>query len=152
MKKKTKIVIAVILAIVLVAVLTVVGFMTWLGITWTNNHEFGQYVNTEGPWGMNATWVSEDGNSYLVCKKENDTPFADVTAYFQNADGWQAYVLHSTYRTAYLNREEDNLVVESISGNMDFDGTTFILNGLDKDIFGSTEFRYTVTDKEFNPD
>ena len=30
---------------------------------------------------------------YLVCKKENDEPFANVTAYFQGVDGWQAYEL-----------------------------------------------------------
>ena len=35
MKKKTKTVIGVILAVALVAVLVVVGFMTYLGITWT---------------------------------------------------------------------------------------------------------------------
>ena len=52
MKKKTKTVIGVILAVALVAVLVVVGFMTYLGITWTNNHEFGEYVSKEGPWGM----------------------------------------------------------------------------------------------------
>ena len=90
MKKKTKTVIGVILAVALVAVLVVVGFMTYLGITWTNNHEFGEYVSKEGPWGMTATWVSEDSSSYLVCKKENDEPFAKVTAYFQGVDGWQA--------------------------------------------------------------
>ena len=45
MKKKTKTVIGVILAVALVAVLVVVGFMTYLGITWTNNHEFGEYVS-----------------------------------------------------------------------------------------------------------
>mgnify|MGYP000730750040 CR=1 FL=1 len=54
MKKKTKTVIGVILAVALVAVLVVVGFMTYLGITWTNNHEFGEYVSKEGPWGMTA--------------------------------------------------------------------------------------------------
>ena len=94
MKKKTKTVIGVILAVALVAVLVVVGFMTYLGITWTNNHEFGEYVSKEGPWGMTATWVSEDSSSYLICKKENDEPFAKVTAYFQGVDGWQAYELY----------------------------------------------------------
>lgn len=69
MKKKTKTVIGVILAVALVAVLVVVGFMTYLGITWTNNHEFGEYVSKEGPWGMTATWVSEDSSSYLICKR-----------------------------------------------------------------------------------
>ena len=48
MKKKTKTVIGVILAVALVAVLVVVGFMTYLGITWTNNHEFGEYVSKCG--------------------------------------------------------------------------------------------------------
>ena len=152
MKKKTKNVIGIILAIVLVVVLAVVGFMIYLGITWTNNQEFGEYVSTEGPWGMNATWVSEDSTSYLVCKKENDQPFANVTAYFKFEDGWQAYELHSIDRIVYLDIVEDSVVVKSTSGNMDFDGTTFIIKDLDKDNFGADEFRYVITDKEFSPD
>ena len=69
MKKKTKTVIGVILAVALVAVLVVVGFMTYLGITWTNNHEFGEYVSKEGPWGMTATWVSEDSRVISFAKR-----------------------------------------------------------------------------------
>ena len=42
MKKKTKTVIGVILAVALLAVLVVVGCMTYLGITWTNYNEFGE--------------------------------------------------------------------------------------------------------------
>ena len=110
MKKKTKTVIGVILAVALVAVLVVVGFMTYLGITWTNNHEFGEYVS-----------------NYLICKKENDEPFAKVTAYFQGVDGWQAYELHGRDRIAYLNTVENDTTIDSTSGNMKFDGTTFPL-------------------------
>ncbi len=152
MKKKTKIIIGVVLAVILVAVLTVAGFMTWLGVTWTNNHEFGEYVGKEGPWGMNATWVSENGDSYLVCKKENDETFATVTGYFQSEDGWQAYKLGSIDRIVYLDIVENGVVVDGTSGYMDFDGTTFTIKSLDKDIFGATEFKYTVTNQEFNPD
>lgn len=152
MKKKTKTVIGVILAVALVAVLVVVGFMTYLGITWTNNHEFGEYVSKEGPWGMTATWVSEDSSSYLVCKKENDEPFAKVTAYFQGVDGWQAYELHGRDRIAYLNTVENDTTIDSTSGNMKFDGTTFTITDLDKEIFGTNEFNYVITDKEFSPD
>ena len=151
MKKKTKTVIGVILAVALVAVLVVVGFMTYLGITWTNNHEFGEYVSKEGPWGMTATWVSEDSSSYLVCKKENDEPFAKVTAYFQGVDGWQAYELHGRDRIAYLNTVENDTTIDSTSGNMKFDGTTFTITDLDKEIFGTNEFNYVITDKEFSP-
>lgn len=152
MKKKTKTVIGVILAVALVAVLVVVGFMTYLGITWTNNHEFGEYVSKEGPWGMTATWVSEDSSSYLICKKENDEPFAKVTAYFQGVDGWQAYELHGRDRIAYLNTVENDTTIDSTSGNMKFDGTTFTITDLDKEIFGTNEFNYVITDKEFSPD
>ena len=134
MKKKTKTVIGVILAVALVAVLVVVGFMTYLGITWTNNHEFGEYVSKEGPWGMTATWVSEDSSSYLICKKENDEPFAKVTAYFQGVDGWQAYELHGRDRIAYLNTVENDTTIDSTSGNMKFDGTTFTITDLDKEM------------------
>ena len=152
MKKKTKTVIGVILAVALVAVLVVVGFMTYLGITWTNNHEFGEYVSKEGPWGMTATWVSEDSASYLVCKKENDEPFANVTAYFQGVDGWQAYELNSIDRIVYLDIVKDGVVVDGTSGYMKFDGTTFTITDLDKEIFGTNEFNYVITDKEFSPD
>ena len=152
MKKKTKTVIGVILAVALVAVLVVVGFMTSLGITWTNNHEFGEYVSKEGPWGMTATWVSEDSASYLVCKKENDEPFANVTAYFQGVDGWQAYELNSIDRIVYLDIVKDGVVVDGTSGYMKFDGTTFTITDLDKEIFGTNEFNYVITDKEFSPD
>ena len=152
MKKKTKTVIGVILAVALVAVLVVVGFMTYLGITWTNNHEFGEYVSKEGPWGMTATWVSEDSSSYLVCKKENDEPFAKVTAYFQGVDGWQAYELNSIDRIVYLDIVKDGVVVDGTSGYMKFDGTTFTITDLDKDTFGADEFHYVITDKEFSPE
>ena len=148
MKKKSKIVVGVILAIILVAV----GSMAWLGITWTNNHKFGEYVSKEGPWGMDATWVSENGDSYLVCNKENDNTFATVTAYFQSNDGWDAYSLGSTDRIVYLDTVENGIVVDGTSGHMEFDGTTFTITDLDKDIFGATEFKYTITNQEFNMD
>ena len=98
MKKKTKTVIGVILAVALVAVLVVVGFMTYLGITWTNNHEFGEYVSKARRLGQNDT------------------------------------------------------TIDSTSGNMKFDGTTFTITDLDKEIFGTNEFNYVITDKEFSPD
>ena len=162
MRKNVKIIVGVVVlilvlvvgsfAVALVAVLVVVGFMTYLGITWTNNHEFGEYVSKEGPWGMTATWVSEDSASYLVCKKENDEPFANVTAYFQGVDGWQAYELNSIDRIVYLDIVKDGVVVDGTSGYMKFDGTTFTITDLDKEIFGTNEFNYVITDKEFSPD
>ena len=94
MRKNVKIIVGV---VVLILVL-VVGSFVGLIINRTNDHKFGRYVSTEGPWGMTATWVSEDSASYLVCKKENDEPFANVTAYFQGVDGWQAYELNSIDR------------------------------------------------------
>ena len=95
MRKNVKIIVGV---VVLILVL-VVGSFVGLIINRTNDHKFGRYVSTEGPWGMTATWVSEDSASYLVCKKENDEPFANVTAYFQGVDGWQAYELNSIDRS-----------------------------------------------------
>ena len=34
---------------------------------------------------------------------------------------------------------------------MKFDGTTFTITDLDKEIFGTNEFNYVITDKEFSP-
>ncbi len=148
MKKKTKIIIGV---VVLILVL-VVGSFIGIVVNRINDHKFGTYVSTEGPWGMTATWVSENGDSYIVGKKENDEPFATVTACFQSDDGWKAYSLGSIDRIVYLNTEENGIIVDGTSGRMKFDGTTFTITDLDKDTFGATEFRYTITDKEFNPD
>ena len=148
MRKNVKIIVGV---VVLILVL-VVGSFVGLIINRTNDHKFGRYVSTEGPWGMTATWVSEDSSSYLVCKKENDEPFAKVTAYFQGVDGWQAYELHGRDRIAYLNTVENDTTIDSTSGNMKFDGTTFTITDLDKEIFGTNEFNYVITDKEFSPD
>lgn len=105
MRKNVKIIVGV---VVLILVL-VVGSFVGLIINRTNDHKFGRYVSTEGPWGMTATWVSEDSASYLVCKKENDEPFANVTAYFQGVDGWQAYELNSIDRIVYLDIVKDGL-------------------------------------------
>lgn len=66
MRKNVKIIVGV---VVLILVL-VVGSFVGLIINRTNDHKFGRYVSTEGPWGMTAIWVSEDSASYLVCKKE----------------------------------------------------------------------------------
>ena len=144
MRKNVKIIVGV---VVLILVL-VVGSFVGLIINRTNDHKFGRYVSTEGPWGMTATWVSEDSASYLVCKKENDEPFANVTAYFQGVDGWQAYELNSIDRIVYLDIVKDGVVVDGTSGYMKFDGTTFTI----KDTFGADEFHYVITDKEFSPD
>ena len=111
MRKNVKIIVGV---VVLILVL-VVGSFVGLIINRTNDHKFGRYVSTEGPWGMTATWVSEDSASYLVCKKENDEPFANVTAYFQGVDGWQAYELNSIDRIVYLDIVKDG-VVDGTSG------------------------------------
>lgn len=148
MRKNVKIIVGV---VVLILVL-VVGSFVGLIINRTNDHKFGRYVSTEGPWGMTATWVSEDSASYLVCKKENDEPFANVTAYFQGVDGWQAYELNRIDRIVYLDIVKDGVVVDGTSGYMKFDGTTFTITDLDKDTFGADEFHYVITDKEFSPD
>ena len=66
MRKNVKIIVGV---VVLILVL-VVGSFVGLIINRTNDHKFGRYVSTEGPWGMTATWVSEDSASYLVCKRK----------------------------------------------------------------------------------
>lgn len=71
---------------------------------------------------------------------------------FQGVDGWQAYELHGRDRIAYLNTVENDTTIDSTSGNMKFDGTTFTITDLDKEIFGTNEFNYVITDKEFSPD
>lgn len=144
MKKKTKIIIGVIAAVIIIPVLAVVGFMSYLGITWNGNHEFQEYVFSEGPWGYESTWVSDDGNSYLVCDKTN-LDNGTVTAYFRNGEEWAKYEMHGMNRMVYLDIVENGITVESTSGYMKFDGTTFMIKDLEKGLFEKEEYRYTVT-------
>ena len=71
---------------------------------------------------------------------------------FRGVDGWQAYELYGRDRIAYLNTVENDTTIDSTRGNMKFDGTTFTITDLDKEIFGTNEFNYVITDKEFSPD
>ncbi len=153
MKKKTKVIIGTIAAILVIAVLVVAGFIAYLGYTWNGNHEFADYVMQEGPWGSENTWVSDDENSYLVGKMESEEQtIATVTAYFKVGKDWQQYELNLIGRIAYLNKIEDGITVETNQGKMKFDGTTFTIKGLDENRLGSDEYRYIITNEAFNPD
>lgn len=139
MKKKTKIIIGVLLAIAL----AVVGFMTWLGITWTNNHEFGEFVGREGPWGTTDKWFSSDSKSYLECTKENeDDPVSYVTAYFEIDGKWCSYELNYIDRNVYLATVVDGVDTKTRQGKMKFDGVKFTIYGLDKEVFGNDHYDY----------
>lgn len=150
MKKKTKIIIGVIGAVLLIAVLAVAGVMLYLGGTWNSNRKFAHYVYSEGPWGFESTWVSENGNSYLVCDKTN-LDKGSVTAWFKNDEEWTEYEMSGMNRMVYLDVVQDGVVVESSSAYMKFDGTTFTIYDLDKEVFGAAEFNYSLTDESFSP-
>lgn len=152
MKKKTKVISKTLISVLVIVVLVVVGFMAYLAYTWNGNHKFQDYVISEGPWGSENTWVSDDGNSYLVGKMEPEkSSIATVTAYFKVGESWQQYELNLIGRIAYLDKVEDGITVEGNSGDMKFDGTTFTIKGLDENRFGNDEYSYTVTNKEFKP-
>lgn len=142
MKKNTKIIVGAVVAVLLLAVLTIVGGITYLGITWNENHEFGQYVATEGPWGTTDKWFSSDGKSYLECKREPDAPFSSVTAYFEVDGQWQSYELNNLDRTAYLDTVVDGVTTETQQGRLKFDGTKFTIYKLDEKIFGNNQYEY----------
>ena len=138
MKKKTKIIIG----FILVIILAVAGFMTWLGVTWTNNHKFGLYVSTEGPWGTTDKWFSSDSKSYLECVKEEDAPFSSVTAYFEVDGQWLSFKLNYIDRLAYLAAVVDGIDTETYQGKMKFDGAQFTIYNLDEEIFGNDHYDY----------
>lgn len=142
MKKNTKTIIGVVIAVLLLATLTVVGGMTYLGITWNGNHEFGQYVIKNGPWGTTDKWFSSDGKSYLECEREADASFSTVTAYFEVDGQWQSYELNVLDCIAYLNTVVDGVTTEGYQGRLKFDGTKFTIYKLDEKIFGNSQYEY----------
>lgn len=107
----------------------------------TSDHRFSQYVLEEGPWGADHTWVSDDGNSWIV--GENRA----ATAYFKSGEVWRAYALHCRDRLAYL-EDETGDSPEGDPCRMKFDGTTFVLYELNEDVFGNEEYRYTAAEEE----
>lgn len=154
MKKKLKIVVGTIAAIFVITVFVVCGFLVWLSHTLDANHEFGKYVVEEGPWGSENTWVSEDSNSYLICKKEKlDDAFSIVTAYFKNDDDWEKYDVNCQDRIIILSSIDKDDV--HYRGRMEFDGTVFTIKDLetnsdDKDL-KIKKYQYTITNEKLAP-
>ena len=146
MKKKSKIIISLIAVIIIVPVLVIAGFMTYISVTWHGNHEFQEYVYTQGPWGHEGTWASDDGNSYLVCDKES-MQNGFVNGYFKVGNTWNKYEVSGMNRMVYLHVVKDGVIIKNTSGYMKFDGTTFTIYKLDKGIFGNDKFHYIITDK-----
>ena len=166
MKKKTKIMIGTIVAILVIIVLATAGFIAYLAYTWNGNREFERYVMEEGPWGSENTWVSDDGNSYLVGEidpEKSDVAF--VTAYFRDGESWKRYELNCLGRLVYINNidweqsEKEESIVSMGDGNyqgrMKFDGTTFQIKIETWDEDKEPEIKkysYTITNEQFNPD
>lgn len=166
MKKKTKIILQTIVIILVIAILGVAGFIAYLTYTWNENHKFERYIFEEGPWGSENTWVSDDGNSYLVSKMDSEeSDIAFVTAYFRDGENWNRYQLGCIGHLVYINNidwersEKENSIVlmdyGSYQGRMKFDGTTFQIKietwDADKEPEIKT-YRYTITNEEFDPD
>ena len=152
MKKKTKIIIWSIVAVLLIAILLVVGFLTYLAIAWRHNGELGHDLVTEGPWSSEKKWVSEDGSSYLVAEfaQEDDT-MAGVTAYFKVGDNWNAFDANFVSNILYLESLSSDALY---TGNMKFDGTTFTIKNLETNDDNANgieirKYNYTVTDEVF---
>lgn len=157
--KKRKI-IGIVTGIFILAFLLLIGFMLWLAHSWQDNHKFEQYVLSEGPWGSAQTWKSEDQDSYLVGKKDSSGDHITLYGYFKTGDNWEKYELACKGRLIYLhplplNSEFNEHTVSGYNGRMEFDGKTFIVKELHtkkEDLhIDIKEYRYTVTDKEFNP-
>lgn len=84
MRKNVKIIVGV---VVLILVL-VVGSFVGLIINRTNDHKFGRYVSTEGPWGMTATWVSEDSaRNVTIGGRHNDKIYRRENIYTGSGTG-----------------------------------------------------------------
>ena len=157
MKKKTKTIVKIIIAVIVIVIAAFVAFGAYLAHTWQKNTELGQYILEEGPWSSENTWVSDDGESYLVAEKENeDDAFSNVYAYFVVDGEWNEYELNIRKNLCYIDKVEDGVTVEGYGGEMEFDGTTFVITNLDEapkgHPFGKDEFRYTITDEVFEYD
>ncbi len=150
MKKKTKIIVGTISAVLVIAVLVAVGCYAYLIHAWNGNHRFADYLINEGPWSSEDTWVSDDGNSYLVARMvpEKSSRIANVTACFKSGEDWQSYEVHLTGHLAAFHKVENGIVVQSSQGRMKFDGTTFTVYELDETLFGSSEYRYTIKNSD----
>lgn len=147
MKKNLKMILGTIAVILAIVLLGAAGFLAYLLYSAHSNHAFEDYISTEGPWGITATWVDESRDSYL--KSEVTPEGSSVTAYFATEEGWQSYEIHYIGHLASLDRIEDGFTVDGRQGRMKFNGTTFTLK-FDKTAEAGDPrtgvFHYTITD------
>lgn len=119
----------------LLLMLVVSASIAGISLKRTSDHRFSRYVMEKEPLGSEHTWVSDDGNSYIVGET------CGATAYFKGGEEWRAYALHCRGRLACLEDENGN-IPESDPCRMKFAGTTIALFELSKDVFENEEYRY----------
>lgn len=129
MRKKSFIVITVILAIIAVFV----GFRIYLHVNFAQKEELKETALTNGPWARQSIWHTSDGHAYLISQKTNNEKINAVTAYFYIDETWCRFEVNITYSNTLLFVDESD--TEQFTGEFDIRNNTFIV----KDIKGTEE-------------
>lgn len=127
MRKKSFIVITVILAIIAVFV----GFRIYLHVNFAQKEELKENAFTNGPWARQSIWNTSDGHAYLISQKTNNEKINAVTAYFYIDETWCRFEVNITYSNTLLFVDESD--TEQFTGEFDIRNNTFIV----KDIKGT---------------
>lgn len=127
MRKKSLIVITVILAIIAVFV----GFRIYLHVNFAQKEELKENALTNGPWARQSIWNTSDGHAYLISQKTNNEKINAVTAYFYIDETWCRFEVNITYSNTLLFVDESD--TEQFTGEFDIRNNTFIV----KDIKGT---------------
>ncbi len=129
MRKKSFIVITVMLAIIAVFV----GFRIYLHVNSAQKEELKETVLTNGPWARQSIWNTSDGHAYLISQKTDNEKINAVTAYFYIDETWCRFEVNITYSNTLLFVDESD--AEQFTGEFNIRNNTFIV----KDIKGTEE-------------
>lgn len=127
MRKKSFIVITVILAIIAVFV----GFRIYLHVNFAQKEELKENALTKGPWARQSIWNTSDGHAYLISQKTDNEKINAVTAYFYIDETWCRFEVNITYSNTLI--FADGSDAEQFTGEFDIRNNTFIV----KDIKGT---------------
>ena len=129
MRKKSFIVITVMLAIIAVFV----GFRIYLHVNSAQKEELKETALTNGPWARQSIWHTSDGHAYLISQKTDNEKINAVTAYFYIDETWCRFEVNITYSNTLIFVNESD--TEQFTGKFDIRNNTFIV----KDIKGTEE-------------
>lgn len=126
--KKKKVIIAItaiLIAAILVIIAVFVGFCIYLHIKSSQRETLIESALSDGPWGKQAIWETDDGQAYLLSQK---TGAETIAAYFYINETWYKFQVDMTYGSLLIFADEAD--TEKFTGEFDIEDHVFTVKNL----------------------